>query len=316
MTLTGNSFYFDWELSLMEWLQSNLSSAVLSVLSFFSFFGEELFLVLVLGFLYWSWDKEKGRAVGINIALACILNPMVKNVFLRRRPYMESERVALLREIAGGDPNNLSLQGYSFPSGHSTNAAALFGALAFNLKARIFAVLAVICPLLVAVSRVAVGAHFPTDVLVGLLLGYAIVLLCAFLQRKIHSHAVLSAVLLVITVPGFFYCRSGDYYTGMGILVGLLAAIPGEQKYVRFENTRCPVRMILRLVIGAALFFGLNTLLKLPFSTAFLDGGTFAALLVRCARYAVLIFLLFAVYPIAFHYTAKIGAGKEPQPRQ
>ena len=38
-----------------------------------------------------------------------------------------------------------------------------------------------------------------------------------------------------------------------------------------------------------------------------LDGGSYAALLVRGARYAVIAFLEFGVYPILFRYTARIG---------
>ena len=89
-----------------------------------------LFLVLVMGFIYWSLDKETGRMIGLNVALANIWNPMIKNIFLRTRPYMVSEQVSLLREIAPGDIHDLNLQGYSFPSGHSVNAAMLFGSLA------------------------------------------------------------------------------------------------------------------------------------------------------------------------------------------
>ena len=80
-----------------------------------------------------------------------------------------------------------------------------------------------------------------------------------------------------------------------------------EEKYVRFENTRSPVRSVLRVIGGGVIFLGLNTLLKLPFSKDFLAGGTFPALLVRCARYAISCFTAFAIYPMVFKYTAKIG---------
>ena len=42
MALTGNTFFFGWEVSLMEWLQANLGSGFIGVISFFSAFGEEL----------------------------------------------------------------------------------------------------------------------------------------------------------------------------------------------------------------------------------------------------------------------------------
>ena len=43
-----------------------------------------------------------------------------------------------------------------------------------------------------------------------------------------------------------------------------------------------------------------NFLLKAPFPSDFLNSGTMAALLVRAARYAVIAFLEFGVYPMAF----------------
>ena len=91
----------------------------------------------------------------------------------------------------------------------------------------------------------------------------------------------------------------------MGLMIGFMAAIPVEEKFVRFENTRSIPRTLLRVLGGVAIFFALNKLLKLPFSSAFLDGGTLPALLVRCARYALISFIEFAVYPMAFRLTAK-----------
>ena len=49
------------------------------------------------------------------------------------------------------------------------------------------------------------------------------------------------------------------------------------------------------------------SLLKLPFSKDFLAGGTMAALLVRTARYAVIIFVIIGIYPKAFPLFEKIG---------
>lgn len=44
----------------MEWLQTHISDAGISFMSFFSLFGEELPLILIVGFVYWSYDKKLG----------------------------------------------------------------------------------------------------------------------------------------------------------------------------------------------------------------------------------------------------------------
>jgi undecaprenyl-diphosphatase len=69
---------------------------------------------------------------------------------------------------------------YGFPSGHATAAAAYFGALVYlatDLRARrraVVRVAAVAMMLLVAVARVMLRAHWPSDVLGGLALGLAL----------------------------------------------------------------------------------------------------------------------------------------------
>ena len=50
-TLTGNTFYFDFEVRLMEFLQNTLGAKAISFFSFFSGFGEEMFLILILGYV-------------------------------------------------------------------------------------------------------------------------------------------------------------------------------------------------------------------------------------------------------------------------
>jgi len=306
--LTGNSFAFDWEVSLMEWLQSHLGNGFISVLSFFSAFGEELLLILVLGVIFWGYDKKLGKAVGLNVLMGVVWNPMIKNVFLRRRPYFDHEGIKILRLVdKSADAYDISAQGFSFPSGHSTNAVTLYGSLAAKIKKPLITCAAIALPLLVGLSRVVVGAHYPTDVLVGWALGLASIGLVTLLRRLIKNDYALYGVLLLTALPGLFYCKSADYFTGLGLLIGFIGGAVLEEKKVRFENTKSIVRCILRMVGGAALFFGLNTLLKLPFSKEFLDGGSYAALLVRGARYAVIAFLEFGVYPILFRYTARIG---------
>ena len=65
--------------------------------------------------------------------------------------------------------------------------------------------------------------------------------------------------------------------------------------------------MILRVIGAFAIYYALNTLLKLPFSKEFLDNGTLGAGLVRTARYAVVLFVALGIYPKVFPVFEKIG---------
>ncbi len=227
MALTGSIFYLDWEVALMEWLQSHLGAGVISFISLLSMFGEELLLVAIMGFFYWSWDKKIGKYIGVNMLMVSVWNPMIKNVFLRLRPYFVSDRIDLLRKIdTKADIYDVAAQGYSFPSGHSASAAAVYGSVAQKTKRKLFTVLAFVLPLLVGFSRVVVGAHFPTDVFVGWALGVLVILLVPWLREKIRNRLLFYAVLLLTTLPGFFYCESSDYFTSFGMLLGFMLAEP------------------------------------------------------------------------------------------
>ena len=101
--------------------------------------------------------------------------------------------------------------------------------------------------------------------------------------------------------------RTEDYYTSLGLLIGLIAGVYFEEKFVQFRETRNIWAMILRVAGAFAIYFLLNTVLKLPFSNEFLSGGTMGALLVRMTRYAVIIFVVVGVYPKVFTLYEKIG---------
>ncbi|MDO5331715.1 MAG: phosphatase PAP2 family protein, partial [Bacillota bacterium] len=205
---------------------------------------------------------------------------------------------------------DIKAQGYSFPSGHSANSMTAYGSVARCQKKKLVSIIATIIILFVGISRFCVGVHYPTDVLCGWALGLIVIFFIPWLSEKIKKDWILFLILLVVGLPGFFYCTSNDFYTSYGMMLGGFAGFLFEEKFVNFENTRNILRMILRVVIGAGLFFALNTAFKLPFSSAFLESGTTAALLVRAARYAIVIFLLIGVYPMLFKVTDKVWKKK------
>ena len=303
--MDGRIFYFDWEISLMQWLQGHMGAFGVTLAEIFTMFGEEVIMVMIFGLLYWCIDKKAAKTILTSLMFALILNPMIKNVALRRRPYFDNEGIRCLRAVNGkADIYDVAAQGFSFPSAHSMDSVIAYGSLFSLWKNRIFRIGMVLLPIVVGASRVALGVHYPTDVLTGWVLGIVTITVIPYCQRKIKNQTVFGWVLFGISLLGFFYCRTDDYYTGIGMMAGFLLAIPVEEKYVAFQETRSP----LICVGGIVVELGLNALLKLPFSTEFLKSGTFPAHLVRSGRYAVIMFVLFAVYPMVF---GKIRPGNE-----
>ncbi len=314
----GLIFYFKWEMELMEWLQAHIGSngIIFWILSNLSALGEQMALVAIMGFLYWGLNKEFGKYVGVNIVMVNIWNPMIKNVVLRLRPYFVKEyNVKLLRLIdKSADPMDVAAQGYSFPSGHSAGAVTVYGSMAYHEKNRRWLwIVAGVLSFLVGFSRVYVGAHFPTDVFCGWILGALIIVIISWMRKIIKKSWMLTVVLVLTTLPGFFFCKSNDDYTSMGMLIGFVLAEPFEQKFVNFENTSNILRCILRTIGGGIVYFGLNTVLKLPFPKDVLNAENFLAMAIRTFRYAVVVFTVVGVYPMLFKYTGKLWDRKKTE---
>lgn len=305
-------FCFAWEISLMEWLQSLFSGPIaVKFFPFFSACGEELACIGILGFFYWGLNKEIGKYLGLNLAVSNVWNPMIKNVVLRVRPYFTHTSIKVLKPVdAGADIMDIAAQGYSFPSGHSTNSVVTYGGLSVKSRTKWVKVLLWIMPLLVGFSRFVVGVHYPTDVLGGWLLGGIVIIVVPFLQKKIKNEFVFFGILLLAGLPGFFYCTSNDYYSGYGILLGAIASFLFEERCVKFESTKNILRAILRTAVGGALFMLLNTVLKMPFDKEFLASGTALAHIVRTLRYGTVIFCVCGLYPMCFRLTDKIWRKK------
>ena len=131
----GNAFSLGWEDALMIWLQSHMGTAGTALASFFTMFGEELVLILVMGFFYWCYDKETGKTLGRAVCSELVFNPMLKNAVLRLRPYMVDPAIKCLKPVdSSADVMDLAAQGYSFPSGHSSGSASIFLGSSVYLK--------------------------------------------------------------------------------------------------------------------------------------------------------------------------------------
>ncbi len=299
----------EWEVELIEWIQKTLGSLNSVVGAALSFIGGEIGLLLVLLIILFCWKKESGKRLALVITAVNTWLPMIKAAVMRPRPYMEyPDRVQDVADVGNSASlDDVAAQGYSFPSTHSASAMALYIFLAHEVKKKWMWIAAIIITFLVGVSRAVAGMHYPTDILAGWALGLAGIGICLLLEKKVKNAWIRHLILLSSVLPGLLFVRTEDYFTSLGLLIGLIAAIHFEEKFVNFQDTRNVWAMILRVIGAFALYFILNTLLKLPFGKDFLASGTLPAFLVRTARYAVIIFVIIGIYPKIFPLFEKIG---------
>ena len=141
-------------------------------------------------------------------------------------------------------------QGYSFPSGHSSNSAILYGSLPMYKKNnKALLVVGFVAPFLVGLSRVMLGAHYITDVLFGWAFGALVLFLVSYLQRRVKREWLLHLVIAIVCIPGFFYCQTSDYYISYGMMIGYFLANAFEKRFVNFIIPRT------RYIVSKALLY-------------------------------------------------------------
>ena len=302
----------EWEVGIIEWIQKTLGKLNGTVGTVLSFVGGEVGLMLVMLIILFCWRKETGKRLALIVTAVNAWLPMIKTAVMRPRPYMQyPDRVQGVADFGNkASLDDIAAQGYSFPSTHSASAMALFIPLANEVKKKWMWIAAALITFLVGLSRAVTGMHYPTDILAGWALGLAGAGICLLLEKKVKNGRIRDLILLVSVLPGLFFVRTEDYYTSLGMLIGLTAAIRFEEKFVNFRDTRNIRAMILRVAGAFALYYVLNPLLKLPFSREFLAGGTLEAFLIRTVRYAVILFVIVGIYPKAFPLFEKTGNKK------
>lgn len=159
-------------LNLMPSIRTPLQTSFFRVITTLANFQTTLLLTIALVIVLWR--KRQRLLAGMFIVVVAAeeaITEIIKNSVQRPRP---EQGLRIIRE-----------GGYGFPSGHALRATLLFGLLTYlfykstmSTKARLTAIgLYVLTVFLVAVSRIYLGVHYPSDVWGSFLLGCALLAL-------------------------------------------------------------------------------------------------------------------------------------------
>ena len=159
---------------ILLWLQETVRCTVLDgVLCAYTHLGDVglLWIALSLAMLFYKPTRKAGALALCAMVLGMLAtNFTIKPLVERPRPWLDWPITPLVKEM---DPN-------SFPSGHTCAAFAAAMAWLRTLPGRGERILVVALAVLMGLSRLYVGVHYPSDVLVGALVGA----LCAWVAWK------------------------------------------------------------------------------------------------------------------------------------
>jgi len=170
------------------WFHAHLTPTFVSVLRGITEFGSSEWIAIVLSiavlfFVFKRWWPSLLMMV-VAVPGGMLLNEWVKLLVHRHRPFVDGWFV--------------DWSGYSFASGHTIGATLLYGQLALFIipliKSRrgrtlVFSA-ATFVIVLVGFSRIALGAHYFTDVLGGMFLGASWLTLCLLVSRPLRRAVV------------------------------------------------------------------------------------------------------------------------------
>ena len=179
------------------WFHAHLSRTFVEMLRVFSEpgSGEWIGFVLFFAASFFLWKRAWPALVTLIVAVpgGMLLNELVKILVHRHRPFMEGWFV--------------DWSGYSFASGHTIGATLLYGQLVLFLlpimkskrRQQTALIAAIGLVLLVGFSRIALGAHYLSDVLAAIFFGVLWLLFCDVAGRSMRRKP---AVLPIEDVSG------------------------------------------------------------------------------------------------------------------
>ncbi|MBR2341730.1 MAG: phosphatase PAP2 family protein [Clostridia bacterium] len=254
---------------ILQFFESIRCSFLTVVFSAFTLLGEAVPLIAAVCLLYWLLDKKLAERLMLTTFTSVTLNAYLKVLVSRPRPFTVEGGVSRV-EIDNPLVSTMSLEPtQSFPSGHSQLASGLFFTGAFHFRKKWAWILFPLLTLGVMCSRLYLGVHYPSDVLVGATLGIAFAWIWDYIYNKHEKKKfIIAGIFAAVFVILCLISPSKTLAKNVACLCGVVIGVPLENKYIKFENHKDTKKNWARAGIGL-LCVGAEYLLfsALPFSS-------------------------------------------------
>lgn len=297
---------YEWGLECIRFVQLSENAFLTVLMLAISFLSDPIAYLIALPVLFWCIDEKKGMQLGMLVLFSGSLNSGIKNFLQIPRPYIIDASVGL--DV---------VHGFSTPSGHAQGSAS-FWPYAVHLFGRNFCaskkgekkcicrkiamfLLAIGMPLIIGFTRVYLGVHYPSDVLLGWTIGFLLSLGAILFVPKIILLLNLlpkAFKILVLALAVFFLNWIGPDDTSMAAaFFGLgFGYIFLHEKGGFDARTGTVIHKIIRILLGLAVIGFLYGGLKLIFPG---DESSYYQLF-RFTRYALVGFFASFVMPKVF----------------
>lgn len=277
--------------------------------------GEENVILIVGIVTVWCVSKRWGFYILFSSVLTQTLNQTLKSAFRIPRPWIADQS---FRPVPAA---MYYAQGYSFPSGHTQCATALFGSVGYiNRHKKIIALLSWLLVFLVGLSRIYLGVHYPADVVFALTTGILFLLLLyrPFLEYGEDASGFRLFRLLCVLLPAGFLALTAarlwgkaapqdmEYHTLVNAVKLFSASLAFsvswflDCRYIRY-SPRAPLpAQVLKVVLGLALILWIRESVGGPLYRLF--GNEVAAYAVT---YFLLVFFAGTIWPLTFKFWEK-----------
>lgn len=222
-----------------------------------TFLGNAEFYLLLAPIIIWCVNYRLGARLGILLLLSSYINATLKNIFMQPRPCEPRPEVCIDEA-----------EGYGLPSGHSQNAIVFWGVIAHWVGTASAWIAAILLMLLIGLSRIYLGVHFPTDVFAGWAIGIVILTIYLALGERIEAWlgglSLTVQIVLALSLPLLLLViQPNDVMVQVtGALAGIAVGVALAMRYLDFDAGgpiwKRAIRFILGVAVVAAIVFGLR----------------------------------------------------------